>query len=136
MVDCGSTLSYLQEVFQPAAGTCQEPRSLTSRLAPCSYVLNLGWSLYFFLCLFFPPPTFHCSTATISRICVVSQFGKPCRVFVSMKNHSLFFPHTPMAYCICNTKPPIAQPLSRQSSSGSVELEVAHIRLAFDTRHK
>lgn len=66
MVDCRNTLSYLQEVFQPAAGTCQEPRSLllTSRVVPRSYILNLGWSLYIFLRLL--------STPTVSNTVTVS----------------------------------------------------------------
>ncbi len=66
MVDCRNTSSYLQEVFQSAAGTCQEPRSLllTSRVVPCSYILNLGWSLYIFLCLL--------STPTVSNMVTVN----------------------------------------------------------------
>lgn len=64
MVDCRNTLSYLQEVFQPAAGTCQEPRSLllTSRVVPCSYIHNLGWSLYIFVCLLSSPSVSNIAT--------------------------------------------------------------------------
>lgn len=101
MADCRNTLSYLQEVFQPAAGTCQEPRSLllTSSVVPCSNILNLGWSLYIFFCLFFPLTLFQTLQHSNDEQWFLSQSDKGPGVALSQTgtppfpSHSLIHMH-------------------------------------------
>lgn len=149
MADRRNTLSYHQEVFQPAAGTCQEPRSLllTIRIAPCSYIFNLGWSLYNFLCFLSTPTDSNVSTWQ-SSFCLISFWRALLFLpfFLSTKNP--LFPRT-CTLCMEDIHVILYQQdkslpshklhpdlYSWQSRSGSLELAVRWLPSFLLTRHK
>lgn len=115
IVDCRNTLSYLQEVFQPAAVTCQEPRS---RLLTSCCSLQL-YSQPWVVTLHFLMPSFnfhcfkHCNMVTMSggfylsltsAVVSLSQLRTP--LFPHTHTHALsaWKTNTFMSYCICETK--------------------------------
>lgn len=144
-MDCRNTLSYLPQVFPPTAGIRHELRSLvlTSSAVPCSYTLNLGWSIYMFACLL--------STPTASNIAKLTALSfsqlRPLHFPLHPPTHTYAPPARKtnmfLSYCICKTKEenlPSPNPKHILTSDSQVLGQLSWQKLTsvlpFDTRHK
>lgn len=122
-MDCRNTLSYLQEVFPPAAGTCQELRSLvlTSSAVPCSCILNLGWSIYMFVCLLSTPTA--SNIATLTALSLSFSQLRPLPPTTHTYAPPAWKTNTFISYCICKTK--------KKNSHHPIPCRFSHLTVKF-----